>query len=130
VPKRPAAYLLQADPARLHEVPLERCLQAASEARVVHDQKHLVVQLEGELVEVGGADDRPPAVDRYGLGVQHRALVLVELHIALEEAPIPREAREPDRGGVVVGVRDEEPNADPALDGAPMLSIKSSSGRK
>ncbi|HWC32782.1 MAG TPA: hypothetical protein VG709_06610, partial [Actinomycetota bacterium] len=73
------------DLVRPPEVVLERLAEPAREALVPDAECHLVVQLEGAVVEVDRPHGRPGVVDHERLCVQHRRLVLEDPNPRLEQ---------------------------------------------
>ena len=80
------------------EVPPEALLHLPGERAVVDEEVDLLVQVEGSLVEVRRAHRGEDAVDDHRLEVEHRGLVLEDLHASLEEGAERRAA-----GGFVAG---------------------------
>ena len=67
------------------EVALENQLELARERSIEEADRDLVVDLEGAVVEVGGADRAPHAVDGHDLLMQQGLGVFEDAHAAGEE---------------------------------------------
>ena len=87
------------------------------EIAAAHGDVQLVVELERAVVEVGGAEHAPDAVDHQHLRVHHRRLVLVDLDALLQETfvGVPRRVLHRHRIGDVAF--DQEPDLHTATHG-------------
>ena len=90
-------------------------LHALGEAGVADREVDLVVEAEGTVVEVGGADDSPELVDDEDFGVNHGGLVLVDLGAGLEERAVAAAAGAAGEHVVGLAAGDEDADLDMAL---------------
>lgn len=70
--------------------------------RIGDGHVQLVVHFERAVVEVGGPEHAPDAVDNHDLRVQHRRLILIDIDALLQQMRVVGSARKIHRQGVGV----------------------------
>ncbi len=108
---RAHATLGQHDLGRVLQVAQVLRLQLVGELLVLHHHVELAVAQPARDVQVRRPDPRPVPVDHRGLGVEHRAVPLVDAHPRLEQRAITG-ARQGPQDGDVGRPRQQQPHVD------------------
>src|SRR6185312_15108600 len=105
-------------------------LQLTGEVGIANGEVDLIVDAEGAVVEVGGADHGPEVIYTEYLGMDHGGLVLVDFSACLQKWAIGPTACAAGEEMIAFAAGHQHPHLDAAFDGAADLAGEAFVGKK